>query len=555
MNYGLIFRTVKHLRPTQIWHQVKYRLVKPKYATYSVNGEGLVICRTGFKSEQIPRYTSLLPYSIPTNTFHQAGAPPCFTFLNLEHEFAGWDFTENGMLWAYNQNYFDWLNQEGMTVEEGCKWIDLFNSQLINNSQLSLDPYPIALRSINWIKFFCRFPETATKERLDSLYSQVRLLEKKLEYHLLANHLLEDAYALFIAAVYFGDVRLLNKVMRLLLKQLKEQILPDGAHYEQSPMYHCILLDRLLDVINLAQGARCKVQGEGANVQGSKFKMREVLTSSISPLTSSAQRMLGHLESIIWSDGSIPLMNDAAYGIAPTPAQLFDYARRLGIEWEAIPMKECGYRKMKNGRMEAIVDVGNFAATYQPGHTHADSLNYELRIDGKPFVVDTGISTYNKNERRQLERSTIAHNCVVVDGKDSSEVWGGFRVGRRCHTDITDNTDEIPHHVRDEGRGSTSSPTVRNEVAARHDGFERPCYRTFRMEDNAFAIEDTYDGEAISYIHLAEGADEKRIKFEGAISVEEKPWEYSTEYNRFHQGKVLEVKFKGHLKTRISRIY
>lgn len=33
---------------------------------------------------------------------------------------------------------------------------------------------------------------------------------------------------------------------------------------------------------------------------------------------------------------------------------------------------------------------------YIPGHAHADTFNYELRIDGVPFIVDTGISTYNK---------------------------------------------------------------------------------------------------------------------------------------------------------------
>ena len=41
-----------------------------------------------------------------------------------------------------------------------------------------------------------------------------------------------------------------DKASCLLYKELDEQILPDGSHYEQSPMYHCILLDRLLDCYN-----------------------------------------------------------------------------------------------------------------------------------------------------------------------------------------------------------------------------------------------------------------------------------------------------------------
>lgn len=490
MNFPLLLRTVKHLRPTQVFYQVKNRLVKAKYVPLSAPA----VKGSGFKTEPIPRYKSLEGNR--------------FTFLNLEHEYVGWNFTDNGMLWAYNQNYFDWLNQEGMAADEGCKWIDRFIEELPSN-RVGLDPYPIALRCINWIKFFCKYPETVTKDRLDSLYSQVRLLEKKLEYHLLANHLLEDAFALYIGAAYYGDERLLKKAKKLLLSQLKEQVLPDGAHYEQSPMYHCILLDRLLDCINI---------GEGMTVNGVELRKY-------------ASLMLGHLESVVWEDGSIPLLNDAAYGIAPTPEQLFDYARRLDIKWKPIAMKECGYRKMKNERMEAIVDVGNITATYQPGHTHADTFNYELRIDGNPFVVDTGISTYNKNERRQYDRSSKAHNCVVVDGKDSSEVWGGFRVGRRA-------------------RVSGFQSGV-NGFGAWHDGYRKPCRRYFEMKDGIFTVEDRYDGEAVSYIHLAVDADESRITVEGATSIEIREENYSTEYNRIRPCKVMAIHFNGKLKCTI----
>ena len=549
MNYGLIYRTVRHLRPTQVWHQVKYRLVKPKYVAMAAPLTANRSTLTALKTEPIPRYKSLEGNR--------------FTFLNLEHEFSTWDFTGHGMLWAYNQNYFDWINQgimvngEWLMVNEseGCKWIDKFIEEAVapltarsalplgsskNRSTLNsmtMDPYPIALRSINWIKFFCRYPETATKERLDALYSQVRLLEKKLEYHLLANHLLEDAFALYISGAFFGEERLLRKAKKLLLGQLKEQILPDGAHYEQSPMYHCILLDRLLDCINISSTTN--------------------YTNYTNEIKQYAVKMLGHLKSVVWSDGSIPLLNDAAYGIAPTPEEIFDYARRLDFKWEAIPMKECGYRKMRNERMEAIVDVGNITATYQPGHTHADTFNYELRIDGKPFVVDTGVSTYNKNERRQLERSTVAHNCVVVDGKDSSEVWGGFRVGRRARVSGERLAVSDDQGLAVSGERLAHGERLANDewlaVEAVHDGYGKPCKRRFEMTENQFVVEDWFDGEAISYVHLAEGADANRLAVsgDGLIGIQTKPWQYSTEYNKFHNGIVLEIAFRGHIRLAV----
>ena len=71
------------------------------------------------------------------------------------------------------------------------------------------------------------------------------------------------------------------------------------------------------------------------------------------------------------------------------------------------------------------------------------------------------------------------------------------------------------------------------------------------MKDVIFTVEDRYDGEAVSYIHLAEGADESRITIEGAREIEIKPCKYATAYNLFHDGKVLAMHFNGKLKYTI----
>ena len=140
MDISLFYRTITHLKPTQVLYQVKYRLIKPAYKVY--NTSSFKIRVLGFRTEHIAKYKSF--------------NGNVFSFLNLEHEFAGWNFIENGMLWAYNQNYFDWINQEGFSEKEGCFWIDKFITELPQN-RVGLDPYPIALRSINWVKFFCKY--------------------------------------------------------------------------------------------------------------------------------------------------------------------------------------------------------------------------------------------------------------------------------------------------------------------------------------------------------------------------------------------------------------
>ncbi len=46
---------------------------------------------------------------------------------------------------AYNLNYFEFLNQRTITVNEGLKLIDEF-IETISNNKVGLEPYPISLR-------------------------------------------------------------------------------------------------------------------------------------------------------------------------------------------------------------------------------------------------------------------------------------------------------------------------------------------------------------------------------------------------------------------------
>ena len=509
MKLRLILHTVLHLRMRQIVYQIWYRVFKSVYQSLSFAGEIARMDVVAFIRK---------PFSWDGKNF---------SFLNLVSPFSSWNDTSQGMLWAYNLNYMDWLLQEGATYEEGEKWIDKF-CQEISGNKVGLDPYPIALRGINWIKFIVQYADRIPIQKREVwtnlLYSQYCLLARKLEYHLLGNHLLEDAYSLYIASLYFQNNKLYRKASKLLKQELKEQILSDGAHYEQSPMYHCILLDRLLDCYNFSvHNVRFGQQREMNNFLEDKVK-----------------QMLGWLKAIIYEDGSLPLLNDSANGIAPTSREIFDYARRLGLIIEESRLKESGYRKIWLTWGEVILDVGGITASYQPGHSHADTFNYELRINGQPFIVDTGISTYNKTERRQWERGTAAHNTVVVNCQNSSEVWSGFRVGRRANVYIVEEQ---------EGR-----------IVAEHDGYGKKCrhQRSFIWDSfQCLKIIDklSSDKAAISYVHLApevvilsqEGkiieTNQGILKIENADSIDLLDDFVSQEYNVLRPCKVVAIHF------------
>ena len=82
--------------------------------------------------------------------------------------------------------------------------------------------------------------------------------------------------------------------------------------------------------------------------------------------------------------------------------------------------------------MVIIADVADIGPDYIPGHGHADVLSFELSLFGKRVIVNSGISTYELSEDRYKQRSTELHSTITIDNKNSSEVWGGFRVANRA---------------------------------------------------------------------------------------------------------------------------
>lgn len=461
-----------------------------------------------------------------------------FEFLNIQHSFSkeiDWNYADYGKLWTYNLNYFDFLNQSKITKQEG---LNLIQDYIQKDSTLKdgKEPYPISLRVINWVKFLSQNQHKDSK--IDAiLFHHCQILLHNLEYHLLANHLLENAFSILFGAYYFQDDRIYVKAKKLLIKQLNEQVLKDGAHYELSAMYHQILFHRLLDCIQFIR-------------LNPSWKHDELLSF----LENKASMMRSWLEQVTYQNGDIPMVSDAAFGIAPTSAELLSFANYLNIMSSELPLSDSGYRKIIKDDFELFLDVGNIQPSYQPGHTHSDTFHFELHKNQAPVFVDTGISTYEKNQQRQYERSTSSHNTVVIDGKNQTEVWGGFRVARRA---------KVIHLAEDE-----------NSVTAVHDGYKRHGFlhkRTFDWsKKNTLIIEDdtgkSTGYNAVASFHLHSSIDQPVlehnrlslpeqniiIRFQAASAIEIQKYKLPKGYNKFESAYKIIVNFDRNLVTQIS---
>ncbi|PHS36973.1 MAG: hypothetical protein COB07_11645 [Sulfurovum sp.] len=520
-NSWRLLNTVYNLKPKQVFFRLYYLTRKRWYG----------ICSYSYP-QTIPSKGNrlILTDSISTLSSYENNK---FTFLNFSaifKESIDWNYLSYGKLWTYNLTYFDYLQQKDMTQEIGLILINDFIDKFTSVTD-GLMPFPISLRGINWIKFLSNHNIIDPKVN-DSLYAQYYILMDNVEYHILGNHLLENGFSLLFAAYYFQDEEFYIKAKKILREELEEQILQDGAHFELSPMYHQIMLLRVLDCINL--------------IQNNNWKNQELLKL----LISKAEIMLGWLNTIVYENGDIPLLNDSANKIAPTSEDLNDYAFRLKVKTRKIKFSSSGYRKIKNHNYEMIIDVGNIGPDYIPGHAHSDTFNFILYIDGNPFIVDTGLSTYETNTRRTLERSTASHNTVVIDNTDQSEVWGGFRVARRA---------KIIHLKESE-----------NYIEATHNGYKQMGVwhtRKFTTYEDSIVIEDSIDGsgkhQGIAYLHFYPGLlpkikDNKIIILDTEITISNveslkiEAYEYAPEFNKLIDAFKVKIIFSDNLKMEIK---
>lgn len=512
MRVKLYFNTLKYLKLKQILYRLFYRVrdrfFPLKLKEFRVNSYELELI------ESISNYSKVKDRE--------------FYILNRSKEFKegiDWDFLEYGKLWCYNLNYFEYL--DSLDRESGVKLILEFIDS--KEKKIGLEAFPISLRGINWIKFLSRY-RVKNQKISNSLYSQYQILSKSIEYHILGNHLLENGFSLLFGSYYFQDEKLYNLAKNILIKELKEQILRDGAHFELSPTYHQLMLFRVLDSINL--------------VKNSDFKSKELLKF----LEDRAKPMLNWIESISFRGGEIPLFNDSSNSVAPTTKSLIEYAKRLGIDFRDREYRvfESGYWSYKFREYQIAIDMANIEATYIAGHTHSDIFTFELYSKNRAIIVDRGVSTYESSSQRLLERSIKSHNSVEIEDFEPIEIWSSFRVGERGYiSDFKESRDSLSSSYN--FKGITQS-------------------REFKFYEDAIEIFDRVSIESKKCyfrLHFApelrvELKDEKlyvediKFHFENYSFIYLESYEYAKGFNSLERADLVVVEFRESLKTRIE---
>lgn len=340
-------------------------------------------------------------------------------------------------------------------------WLDNWNS------------YALSIRCVVWMQELARRGERvplATRARMEaSLAQQLRFLVANLETDIGGNHILKNIKALLWAGCYFSGPEpreWARAGAALLERELHEQILDDGMHFERSPAYHA---QTFADVLECHHVCDEPLRGRTAGVLA---------------------RMAQALADLTHPDGLVSLFNDGGLGMTYHPAELLAaYETRMSTSAPTpravAVLPDAGYYAVRHKDSLVVVDCGPVGPDHLPAHAHGDVLAFEWTVRGLRLAVDAGVFEYDPGEWRTYARSTRSHNTVTIDDADQAEFWGAFRVARRPRVRVV--------------RLATGPGSF--DLTGEHDGYSRlpgnPVHRRrIRATPESLQVEDLVAGGA-----------------------------------------------------------
>lgn len=231
-----------------------------------------------------------------------------------------------------------------------------------------------------------------------------------------ANWLSHEMNSLAMIALCWPEFRnsdrWLNYASKNLLREINEQVYPDGVHKELTSLYHRVTLQNFQNFANLLANSQIPIP--------ITFKVRleqmwNYLAYSMSPDGYSA------LNNDSDRDNNRPLVSQAGVsyqrsdwtyiasngkeGKQPwgTPSIFFPWAGQLISRsgWEA----EAHW---------SFFDLGSAGINY---HIHNDKLHLSLAACGRDILVDSGRYRYVRDRFWRYFRGSASHNVILIDGK------------------------------------------------------------------------------------------------------------------------------------------
>ncbi len=428
-------RMIRYLSPAQVGHRLGRHLLAPWFASTLYDRWCLAPDGAAAIVAAPPR---LWPGDAANGRRIEGGR---IRLIGRDHPCAvpmDWQARGQSLLWRFTLHYFEWLADLRDTADGGERARALIDDWMAAHPRpggVAWHPYPLSLRIHAWL---CHAPfvldgagDDWRRRFHQSVDRQVRHLARVVERDVGGNHLIKNLKALVAAGHCLAGHDRLGAVARAALAQaVANQVPADGCHFERSPAYHVQVLRDLVD-------------------------LRALKAPTPAWLDAAIGRMTAAFAFFRLGDGGLALFNDGEVGDAALLARLDEL---LGGPAEAPEtLGDAGYHRLAAGDAVALMDTGRCCPDDLPAHAHADTLAFEFSVAAARLVVNCGTYAYQDAAWRNRLRGTAAHSTVDIDGIDSAEVHGVFRLGRR------------PRDVH--GRRSVDAEAI--SVEGSHDGYRR----------------------------------------------------------------------------------
>lgn len=329
----------------------------------------------------------------------------------------------------------------------------------------------LAVRLINWTwaLAFIRQSPALTPDLFETILGSIVVQSDYISRHLSAhssanNHLIGEVSGLAMVGLAFPWLaqapQWRDAGLAILTRELERQIHPDGVPAEQAISYLAFVLDfnvmvwRLAELNGLAVPRTwperlaaacdfiCAAMDEEGHVPalGDSDDARVVRLGDAPDynryrsLLATAAVLLQRpdFKSVAgdWDEQSHWLLgSEGAQTYADLPLVHTSIGSRI--------FRTGGYGVMRAPGRVLVLDAGPLGYLATAAHGHADALSLTVSLDGRPVLVDAGTYAYQEGDRwRTYFRSTAAHNTLVVNRRDQSEMHGTFLWGRRANTTL-----------------------------------------------------------------------------------------------------------------------
>jgi len=280
-------------------------------------------------------------------------------------------------------------------------------------------PYTAAERAVNIVEYARRRGLPGSREKtLAILAGHAPVIAERLEYfgdHHTSNHLANNGRGLFLLGLALGLKRAADMGGRILIKEAGRIFSPSGILREGSSHYH-FLLTRVYAEAWLAarRHGRPVTDALGQVVDKALAVIPHLILPGGMPLVGdvSPDCPPGFLDGLVAGDAGW------VGGLEAGDRQLLTALRDAVTPANTETLAADGWRRATFGAWSGLWHGAPAGWSAMPGHGHQDTGGFEVHYGNAPVFRDLGRGAYGETGEAAFYRSALAHNTVVVDGRD-----------------------------------------------------------------------------------------------------------------------------------------